>query len=106
MLNYQLTMRTMNLKPLSDHLIVKPIEEDIATKSGIVLPDTVDKEKPEQGEVVAVGQGRVLDNGNRLPVSVKVGQKVLFKKYSPDEIKIDGENYLVLSESDVMAIVE
>ncbi|OGG87661.1 co-chaperone GroES [Candidatus Kuenenbacteria bacterium RIFCSPHIGHO2_02_FULL_39_13] len=96
----------MNLKPLSDHLIVKPIVEDKTTKSGIVLPDTVDKDKPETGEVVAVGPGRVLDNGNRLAMSVKVGQKVLFKKYSPDEFKVDGEDYLVLSESDVIAIIE
>lgn len=96
----------MNLKPLSDHLIVKPIQEDQKTKSGIVLPDTVDKEKPEQGEVIAVGPGRILDNGNRLEMSVKVGNKVLFKKYSPDEIKIDEEDYLVLSESEVLAIVE
>jgi chaperonin GroES len=99
-------LKNMNLKPLNDHLVVKPIQEDTTTKSGIVLPDTVDKEKPEQGEVVAVGPGRVLDNGNRLPISVKVGQKILFKKYSPDEIKIKGEEYLVLSESDVIAIVE
>ena len=96
----------MNLKPLGDHLIVKAVSQDKTTKSGIVLPDTVDKEKPEQGEVVAIGPGRALDNGNRLPMSVKVGQKVLFKKYSPDEIKVDGEEYLVLSESDVIAIVE
>ena len=96
----------MNLKPLNDHLIIKPIQEDKTSKSGIVLPDTVDKEKPETGEVVAVGPGRVLDNGNRLEMSVQVGQKVMFKKYSPDEIKIDGKDYLVLSESDVIAIVE
>ena len=96
----------MNLKPLNDHLIVKPIQEDKTTKSGIVLPETVDKEKPEQGEVMAVGPGRVLDNGNRLSMSVKVGNKVLFKKYSPDEIKMNGEDLLVLSESDVIAIVE
>ena len=96
----------MNLKPLSDHLIVKPIIEDKTTKSGIVLPDTVDKDKPETGEVVAVGPGRVLDNGNRLAMSVKVGQKVLFKKYSPDEFKVGDEEYLVLSESDVIAIIE
>ena len=96
----------MNLKPLSDHLIVKAVVEDKTTKSGIVLPDTVDKEKPETGEVMAVGPGRVLDNGNRLPISVKVGQKILFKKYSPDEVKVNGEEYLVLSESDVIAIVE
>ena len=96
----------MNLKPLSDHLIVKPIVEDKTTKSGIVLPDTVDKDKPETGQVVAVGPGRVLYNGNRLAISVKPGQKVLFKKYSPDEFKVDGEDYLVLSESDVIAIIE
>ena len=96
----------MNLKPLSDHLIVKPIVEDKTTKSGIVLPDTVDKDKPETGQVVAVGPGRVLDNGNRLAIAVKAGQKVLFKKYSPDEFKVDGEDYLVLSESDVIAIIE
>lgn len=96
----------MNLKPLGDHLIVKPISEDKTTKSGIVLPDTVDKERPEHGEVVAVGPGRTLDNGNKLPMSVQVGQKIMFKKYSPDEIKVNGEDYLVLSESEVIAIVE
>lgn len=96
----------MNLRPLNDHLIVKPVLEDAITKSGIVLPDTVDKEKPEQGEVVAVGPGRALDNGSRLEMSVKVGNKILFKKYSPDEIKVKGEDFLVLSESDVIAIIE
>ncbi len=95
----------MNLKPLGDHLIAKPIGEDKVTKSGIVLPDTA-KEKPEQAEVVAVGEGRVLDNGSRLAMSVKAGDKILFKKYAPDEIKVDGEEYLVLSESEVIAIIE
>lgn len=96
----------MNLKPLNDHLIVKTAEVDATTKSGIVLPETSDKEKPQQGEVIAVGPGRILDNGNHLKMSVAVGQKVLFKKYAPDEIKIEDEEYLVLSESDVIAIVE
>lgn len=96
----------MKLKPLGDHLIVKPLGEDKTTKSGIVLPDTVDKEKPEQGEVVAVGPGKMGDNGARFEMSVKVGNKILFKKYSPDEIKVGGEDFLVLSESDVIAIVE
>ncbi|MFH1890908.1 MAG: co-chaperone GroES [Candidatus Kuenenbacteria bacterium] len=96
----------MNLKPLGDHLIVKPVLQDKTTKSGIVLPDTIDKERPEKGEVVAIGPGRVLDNGNRLPMSVQIGQKILFKKYSPDEIKVEGEDYLVLSESEVIAIIE
>ncbi len=96
----------MKLKPLSDHLIAQAIEKGKTTKSGIVLPDTVDKERPQEGKVVAVGPGRVLDNGQRLEMSVKVGDRILFKKYSPDEIKIDEEEYLVLSESEVLAIIE
>ena len=96
----------MNLKPLGNHIIVKAQEEDTATKSGIVLPDTADKERPEKGEIVAVGPGRVLDNGQTEPMSVKVGDVVLFKKYSPDEIKVDSQDYLVLNESDVIAIIE
>lgn len=79
-------------------------EEEI-TKSGIVLPDTVDKERPEKGEVVAVGEGKLLENGQRAPMSVKIGDKVMFKKYSPDEIKIDKEEYLIISESDILAIL-
>ena len=96
----------MTLKPLSDHLIVKPIAEDEVTKSGIVLPDTVEKEKPEKGEVIATGPGRLLDNGNRAPMGVKAGEKVMFKKYSPDEVEVEGETLLVLSESDIIAIIE
>lgn len=92
----------MNLKPLSDHLIVKPLQKE--DKSGIVLPEDA-KEKAEQGQVVAVGPGRILDNGNRLEMNIKVGEKIMFKKYAPEEIKIDGEEYFVLSESDVIAIV-
>lgn len=96
----------MKLKPLHDRVIVKPITEDEITKSGIVLPDTVDKEKPEKGEIIAVGDGKLLDNGQRAPLSVKVGDKVMFKKYSPDEIKVDGEEYLIISESDILGILE
>lgn len=96
----------MNLKPLHDNVLIKAISEDEVTKAGIVLPDTADKEKPEQGEVIAVGPGKLLENGQRAPMSVAVGNKVLFKKYSPDEIKIDGEEYLVISESDVIAVLE
>ena len=96
----------MKLKPLHDHVIIKAINEDEITKAGIVLPDTVDKEKPEKGEVVAVGQGKLLDNGQRAPMSVKVGDKVMFKKYSPDEIKVDGVEYLIISESDILGILE
>lgn len=96
----------MKLKPLNDHVIVKPITEDEVTKAGIIMPDTVDKEKPEKGEVVAVGAGKLLENGQRAPMSVQVGDKVMFKKYSPDEIKIEGEEYLVISEGDIIAILE
>ncbi len=96
----------MKLKPLNDHVIVKPITEDEVTKSGIIMPDTVDKEKPEKGEVVAVGSGKLLESGQRAPMAVKIGDKVMFKKYSPDEIKIEGEEYLVISEGDIIAILE
>ncbi len=96
----------MKIKPLGDHVIVKPITEDEVTKAGIVLPDTVDKDRPEKGEVVAVGEGKLLNNGEKAPMSVKVGDKVVFKKYSPDEIKVDDEEYLVISESDILAILE
>lgn len=95
----------MNIKPLGDRVIIKPIAEDITTKSGIVLPETVEKEKAEKGEVLAVGPGRPLDNGTLAPMSVKVGDKVMFKKYSPDEIKIEGEEFLIISESDILAII-
>ena len=95
----------MNIKPIHDKVVVKPIVEDEVTKSGIVLPDTVDKERPEKGKVVAAGTGRILDNGQTATMSVSVGDTVMFKKYSPDEIKIDGEEYLVISEGDIMAII-
>jgi chaperonin GroES len=95
----------MNIKPLGDRVIIKPIAEDITTKAGIVLPETVEKEKAEKGEVVAIGPGRILDNGQIAPMSVKVGDKVMFKKYSPDEIKIDGQELLVISELDILAII-
>jgi chaperonin GroES len=95
----------MNIKPLHDNVIVKPITEDEITKSGIVLPDTINKERPEKGEVIAVGPGKFLDNGQIAPMSVKVGEKVMFKKYSPDEMKIDDVEYLVISERDIIAII-
>ena len=96
----------MQLRPLGDRVIVKATSKEEMTKSGIILPDTVDKERPEQGAVMAIGPGRLLENGTRAPMSVKVGDKIVFKKYSPDEVKIDKEEYLVLSESDIMAVIE
>jgi len=92
------------LKPLNDHVIVKPLSKEEKTASGIILPDTV-KEKPEQGEVIAVGDGKLLENGSRAAMSVKVGDKVIFTKYAPNEIKLDNIEYLVLKESDILAII-
>lgn len=99
-------MAKLKLKPLNDKVIIKPIQEDEVTKAGIVLPETAEKERPEKGEVIAVGPGKLLENGSRAPMSVKVGDKVIFKKYSPDEIKIDKEEYLVIDESDIIGIIE
>jgi chaperonin GroES len=96
----------MQLKPLGDHVIVKSLANEEVSKSGIVLPDTVDKDRPERGEVIAVGPGKVLENGSRGSMDVSVGQKVVFKKYSPDEIKIDGKEFLVIRMDDVVAVIE
>jgi len=94
-----------NYKPLNDYVLIKPIAEDEVSKAGIILPDTVDKEKPEKGEVVAVGQGKITDSGQRAPISVSVGSKVIFKKYSPDEIPGE-KDLLMIKEEDIMAIIE
>jgi chaperonin GroES len=96
----------MNLKPLHSNVIIKPVADETVTKLGIILPETINKEKPEKGEVVAVGAGRVLENGQVAPMSVKVGDKVMFRKYTPDEIKVDGEDYLIIKEQDIMLILE
>jgi len=96
----------MRLKPLSDRVVLKPIPQEEKTKSGIVLPDTIDKEKPEQGEVIAIGPGKILADGKRAGMSVEIGDKVVFKKYGPDEVKIGEEEYLVVSEDDILAIIK
>lgn len=95
----------MKLKPLGNKIILEAVSKEEKTKSGIIIPDTVDKDKPEQGKVLAVGPGKLDDAGKRIPVDIKVGDTVLFSKYSPTEIKIDGKEYLVVSDEDVMAIV-
>lgn len=99
-------MAKMNLKPLGDRVIVKPITEEERTKSGIVLPDTAEKERPEQGEVIAVGPGKRMEDGKRAPMEVKKGDRVVFTKYSPNEVEIDDVEYLILKEDDVLAIIE
>jgi chaperonin GroES len=93
------------LKPLADHVIIEPINEDTVTKSGIVLPDTAEKEKPQKGKIIAVGPGKINEKGERIVPEVKVGDIVLFQKYSPSEIKIDNKDYLVAREDDIMAII-
>lgn len=96
----------MNLKPLADRIVVKPLEAEQVTKGGIVLPDTV-KEKPQEGEVVAVGNGKVLESGTVQPMSVKKGDRVLYGKYSGTEITTkEGQQYLIMREEDVLAIVD
>lgn len=93
----------MNLKPLGDRVIVKVLEKEEKTSSGIVLPDKA-KEKPQEGEVKAVGPGRVLDDGKRLEMDVKVGDRVVYSKYAGTEIKIDGEEYLILRQDDILGV--
>lgn len=100
-----MTKVSVKIKPLGDRLVVKALSGETTTKSGIVLPDTA-KEKPQEGEVLAVGPGKFLDNGKRVASELKAGQRVLFAKYAGTEIKIDGEEYLILRENDVMGIVE
>jgi chaperonin GroES len=95
----------LNLKPLNDHLFIEPVAEEKMTKSGIVLPESAEKEKPIKGIVVAAGPGKLDEKGNRIKMSVKVGDLVLFKKYGPDEIQIDGKKYLVGEEADILAII-
>jgi chaperonin GroES len=92
------------IKPLEDRIVVKAVEAETTTASGLVIPDTA-KEKPQEGEVLAVGDGRFDDQGNRVPVDVKVGDKVIYSKYGGTEVKYAGEEYLVLSARDILAVV-
>ncbi len=95
---------SVNIKPLEDRIVVKALEAEQTTASGLVIPDTA-KEKPQEGEVVALGPGRVDDSGNRVPIDVAVGDKVIYSKYGGTEVKYGGEEYLVLSARDVLAVV-
>lgn len=93
------------IQPLSDHILVEPLREE-KKKGGIILPETVEKERSEKGKVVAVGPGKRDKDGKRVPIDIKKGDVVLFTKYSPNEVKVDGKEYLVIKEDDVLAIIE
>ncbi len=95
----------MKVKPLQDRILIKRVEEEHKTKGGIIIPDTA-KEKPQEGIVVAVGPGRVTDNGTRVTPGVKAGDRILFGKYSGTDIKIEGEEHLILREDDVLAVID
>ena len=94
----------MKVRPLHDRLLVRRIEEEETAKGGIIIPDTA-KEKPQKGEVLAIGNGKILENGTKLPLDVKVGNKILFGKYTGTDIKIDGEEVLILREDEVLAVL-
>ena len=95
----------MNLKPLHDNVIIKPEAQEEMTKSGIVLPGNAEQEKPVHGKVLAVGDGHIFENGQKRKMSVKIGDNIVFKKYSADEINIQGEEFLIIKESDIVAII-
>lgn len=97
----------MKINPLSDRVVIEPLKDkEGKTKSGIYLPETMDKERPEQGTVIAVGPGKLTEEGKRIPVSVKKGDVVLFTKYGPNEIKVGEKEYLIAREEDILAILE
>ena len=96
----------MNIKPLSDHVLIESVSREEKTESGILLPETAEREKPEQGTVLAVGPGKTNASGKIIPVDVKEGDKVLFTKYGPTEIKVGGKDYLIAKAEDILAILE
>jgi len=96
----------MKIQPLSDHLLIEPLPEKEKTKSGLLIPATATEEAPEQGTVIAVGPGKKLDSGKRVPLEIKVGEKVLFSKYGPKEVEIDGQKYLIAQEEDILATLK
>lgn len=93
------------LTPIGGNILVQAVSEEITTAAGIVLPDTISKEKPQKGKVIALGTGKLNEDGSKIPFNVKVGDVVIFKKYGPDEIEEDGEEYLIMEESDILAVV-
>jgi len=96
----------MQIKPLADHVLIEPLKEEQKTKTGILLPETAEQEKSEQGTVIAVGPGKKGKDGKIIPLEVKVGDLVLFTKYGPNEVKVEGKEYLILKEQEILAIIE
>ena len=96
----------MNIKPLSNNILIEPVKEEEMTKSGILLPDTAEKERPDQGIVVAVGPGKKNSSGNIIPMEIKQGDKVLFTKYGANEIKVEDKEYLIAKEEDILAVIK
>jgi chaperonin GroES len=98
-------MNSVKIQPLADKVLIKPTAKEEVTASGIVIPDTASKDRPQMGEVLAVGPGATTPEGKVLPMHVKVGQKVYFTKYGPTEVEVDGEDYLVVEEKDILAVI-
>lgn len=96
----------MNIKPLYDHILIEPMKKEEMTKTGILLPDTAEKERPEQGKIIAVGIGKKTEDGKIIPLEVKPGDIVLFSKYGPNEVKVEDKEYLIAKEEDILAIIE
>ena len=96
----------MNIKPLADHVVIEPLKQEEKTASGIILPETAEKERPEQGKVIAVGPGRKTEDGKVVPLDIKVGDVVLFTKYGPNEVKVGDKEYLIAKEDDILGILE
>lgn len=96
----------MNIKPISDHIVIEPLKAEEKSKGGILLPQTGEKDRQEQGKVIAVGPGKTTASGKVIPMEIKVGDRVLFAKYGPHEIKIDNKEYLIASQNDILAIIE
>jgi chaperonin GroES len=96
----------MKINPLADRVLIEPLPFEEKTKAGIILPESAEKERPEQGKIIAVGPGRTVASGKTIPLHVKVGDKVLFTKYGPNEFKIEGKEYLIAKEEDILAIIE
>ena len=97
---------TKTLHPIGDHIVVEPMEREEKTASGIIIPDTASKEKPQQGKVLAIGPGKMTDSGSRMPMDVKEGDTVLFTKYGPTEVKVEGKELYILNNTDILAVLK